>query len=202
MKISETYNMDCVQGMKKYPDNYFELAIVDPPYGIDITKSGAIGHYGGKGKKWDSSVPSKSYFIELFRVSQNQIIWGGNYFELPPTRCFLIWDKQQPQEMSFASCEQAWTSFDKSAKTFYKRPQNADAFRIHPTQKPIQLYEWLLMNYANTGDKILDTHLGSGSSRIAAYNLGFDFIGFELDTDYYENEIKRFKQVTSQLTIF
>jgi site-specific DNA-methyltransferase (adenine-specific) len=199
---SETYNMDCMKGMRQYPDNYFELAIVDPPYGINITSGGSIGHYGGKGKKWDKSPPKDSYFKELFRVSQSQIIWGGNYFKLPPTRCFLIWDKQQPYAMSYASCEMAWTSFDRSAKTFYMRPQNADTFRIHPTQKPVKLYEWILMNYATKGDQILDTHLGSGSSRIAAHNLGFDFVGFELDKDYFKNEEDRFKKVTSQLIMF
>ena len=145
MKITNEDNMDL---MSRYEDNYFDLAIVDPPYGIDINSSGRLGHYGGKGKSWDSKIPSQEYFKELERVSKNQIIWGGNYFYLKPTRCFLIWDKQQPQNVSFASCELAWTSFDQSAKTFYMRPQNADNIRIHPTQKPIQLYEWLLMNYA------------------------------------------------------
>ena len=180
--------------MATLPDNYYSLALVDPPYGIGINKSGRLGHYGGKGKDWDSSIPSKEYFDELFRVSKNQIIWGGNYFPLPPTRCFLIWDKMQPHNVSFASCELAWTSFDSSAKTFYKRPQNADIYRIHPTQKPIALYAWLLKNYAKKGDKILDTHLGSGSSRIASYKLGFDFVGCELDEDYFESQEVRFKK--------
>ena len=175
--------------MSRYEDNHFDLAIVDPPYGIDINKSGRLGHYGGKGKKWDNETPDKEYFTELKRVSKNQIIWGGNYFDLPPTRCFLIWDKQQPEGVSFASCEYSWTSFDKSAKTFYMRPQNADNIRIHPTQKPVKLYEWLLMNYAKEGDKILDTHLGSGSIALACHNLGYDLTACELDKDYYLNLI-------------
>ena len=188
--------------MSRYEDNYFDLAIVDPPYGIDINSSGRLGHYGGKGKTWDSEVPNDKYFKELSRVSKNQIVWGGNYFNLPPTRCFLIWDKKQPENVSFASCEYSWTSFDKSAKTFYLRPQNADYDgRIHPTQKPIKLYEWLLMNYAKEGDKILDTHLGSGSIAIACHNLGYDLTACELDKDYYKSAMKRLNEHTSQLRI-
>jgi len=193
---------DNMEGMKAFPDNHFELAIVDPPYGIGINSSGRLGNYGGKGKKWDNETPTKDYFKELERVSKNQIIWGANYFNMPPTRCFLIWDKRQPEGVSFASCEYAWTSFDKSAKTHYQRPQGADDYRIHPTQKPVKLYEWLLMNYANEGDKILDTHLGSGSSRIAAYKLGFDFTAYEIDEDYYRDQEKRFNQFKAQLTLF
>ena len=198
MKIT---NEDNMQLMARYEDNHFDLAIVDPPYGIDINKSGRLGHYGGKGKKWDNETPNKEYFKELQRVSKNQIIWGGNYFDLPPTRCFLIWDKQQPEGVSFASCEYSWTSFDKSAKTFYMRPQNADNIRIHPTQKPVKLYEWLLMNYAKEGDKILDTHLGSGSIALACHNLGYDLTACELDKEYYEAGLKRLEQHQSQLRI-
>jgi site-specific DNA-methyltransferase (adenine-specific) len=186
--------------MQRYPDKHFDLAVVDPPYGIDINSSGRLGHYGGKGKKWDKSIPSEEYFKELERVSKNQIIWGGNYFHLPPTRCFLIWDKQQPEGVSFASCEFAWTSFDLSAKTFYKRPQGD--IRIHPTQKPVALYDWILKNYAEEGQAILDTHLGSGSSRIAADKAGLSFVGCELDTEYFQAQEKRFKEYKSQLTIF
>jgi site-specific DNA-methyltransferase (adenine-specific) len=182
-------------------DNAFELAIVDPPYGININSSGRLGHYGGKGKKWDENTPKEDYFTELRRVSKEQIVWGGNYFEMPATRCFLIWDKQQPANVSFASCEYAWTSFNQSAKTHYQRPQNADAYRIHPTQKPVKLYEWLLMNYAKEGDRILDTHLGSGSIAIACHNLGFDLVGCELDTDYFNAAKKRLQQHQSQLRI-
>ena len=188
--------------MARYEDNYFDLAIVDPPYGIDINKSGRLGHYGGKGKKWDNETPNEKYFAELERVSKNQIIWGGNYFNMKPTRCFLIWDKQQPQDVSFASCEYAWTSFNKSAKTFYKRPQNADNVRIHPTQKPVKLYEWLLTNYAKENDKILDTHLGSGSIAISCHNLKYDLTACELDTEYYNSAMKRLKQHTDQQRLF
>ncbi len=196
------YNKDCMEAMKEMSDNQFDLAIVDPPYGIDINSSGRLGHYGGKGKKWDKETPSQKYFDELQRISNNQIIWGGNYFFLKPTRCFLIWDKQQPQNVSFASCEYAWTSFNLSAKTFYMRPQNADNIRIHPTQKPVKLYEWLLMNYAKEGDKILDTHLGSGSIAIACHNLGYDLTGYEIDKDYYESAIKRIEQHKAQQRLF
>ena len=199
IKITNECNMEL---MARYEDNHFDLAIVDPPYGIEINKSGRLGHYGGKGKKWDNETPNKEYFTELERVSKSQIIWGGNYFDLPPTRCFLIWDKQQPEGVSFASCELAWTSFNKSAKTFYMRPQNADNIRIHPTQKPVKLYEWLLMNNAEKGFKILDTHLGSGSIALACHNLNFDLVGCELDTDYYNASLKRLKEHQQQLVMF
>ena len=199
IKTTNECNMEL---MARYEDNHFDLAIVDPPYGIDINKSGRLGHYGGKGKKWDNETPNEEYFTELERVSKNQIIWGGNYFDLPPTRCFLIWDKQQPEGVSFASCELAWTSFNKSAKTFYMRPQNADNIRIHPTQKPVKLYEWLLMNNAEKGFKILDTHLGSGSIALACHNLNYDLTACELDTEYYEASLKRLKEHQQQLTMF
>ncbi len=195
-------NEDNMELMASYEDNHFDLAIVDPPYGIDINNSGRLGHYGGKGKKWDNEIPKDIYFKELFRVSKNQIIWGANYFNMPRTRCFLIWDKQQPEDVSFASCEYAWTSFNKSAKTFYKRPQNADNVRIHPTQKPVKLYEWLLINNAKKGDNILDTHLGSGSIALACHNLGFDLTACELDKDYFDAAMKRLKQHQAQLTMF
>ena len=195
-------NCDCMEFMATIPDNYYELAIVDPPYGIGINTSGRLGHYGGKGKNWDNSIPNDEYFIELYRVSKNQIIWGANYFKMPPTRCFLIWDKEQPESVSFASCEYAWTNFEKSAKTYYQRPQNVDVERIHPTQKPVKLYEWLLTNYAKQGDKILDTHLGSASSAIAANNLGFEFVGMDLDKDYYDASVERFEKHISQVKLF
>lgn len=198
--ISEVTNEDCLKMMARFPDKYFDLAITDPPYGININASGRLGHYGGKGKKWDDKTPDEKYFTELVRVSKNQIVWGGNYFDLPPSRHFLIWDKQQPEGVSFAGCEYAWSSFDESAKIFRQRPQGDD--RIHPTQKPVQLYKWLLTNYAKAGDKILDTHIGSGSSRIAAYNMGFDFYGTELDPDYFQAMEKRFKEQTKQSSLF
>ncbi len=197
----ELLNCDCMEYMKGLEDNAFDLAIVDPPYGININSSGRLGHYGGK-KKWDASTPSKEYFNEIERVSVRRIIWGGNYFNLPPTRCFIIWDKKQPENVSFASCEFAWTNYNRSAKTFYMRPQGADPIRIHPTQKPVALYEWLLKNYAKGGDRILDTHLGSGSSAIAAHNNGFDFVGMEIDKDYYEAAVKRFNSETAQVDMF
>ena len=205
MKVTDKLtitNEDNMSLMARYPDNYFDLAIVDPPYGIDINKSGRLGHYGGKGKKWDSNIPEETYFKELFRISKNQIIWGGNYFYLPPTRCFLIWDKQQPENVSFASCEFAWTSFNQSAKTFYKRPQNADIERIHPTQKPVALYKWILDKYAKPNDKILDTHLGSGSVAIACHDYGFELTACELDKEYYDKAIQRIKNHTNQQKLF
>lgn len=199
---SVVYLIDCMELLKQIPDKYFELAIVDPPYGININTSGRLGHYGGKGKVWDSCLPNKIYFDVLYQKSINQIIWGGNYFALPPNRCFLIWDKQQPEGVSFASCEYAWTSFNSSAKTYYLRPQSADDYRIHPTQKPIALYEWLIKNYAKEGDKILDTHLGSGSSRIAADKANLPFVGCELDADYFYASVRRFREYSAQTTIF
>jgi len=193
---------DCMDYMRTLPDKAFDLVVADPPYGIDINSSGRLGHYGGKGKKWDANTPDAEYFTELSRVSENQIIWGANYFNMPPTRCFIIWDKQQPEGVSFASHEYAWTSFDKSAKCFYQRPQCADVVRIHPTQKPVKLYQWLLANYAKSGDRILDTHLGSGSSAIAAHYGGFDFVGIELDADYYRAACERFDRETAQVAMF
>ena len=200
---SEVFNMDCIEGMKKYPDKYFELAIVDPPYGIDVTKMNMGGRKTikpDKNKNWDSCVPDENYFNELFRVSQNQIIWGGNYFKLPCSQYFAIWDKAESMYgRDFAECEYAWV-FKGGTRIFKNSPNQLD--RIHPTQKPVKLYKWLLTNYAKEGDKILDTHLGSGSSRIAAYDLGFDFTGFELEEDYFKSSEKRFKQHISQLTLF
>ena len=193
--------MDCMEAMKEIPDKYFDLAIVDPPYGISITDSGRLGKYNKNDNRWDDYVPTDEYFKELFRVSKNQIIWGGNYFVLPATRCYVIWDKKQPEGLSFAMSEFAWTSFDRSAKTFYRSPMQ-DKNRFHPTQKPVALYEWLLNNYAKQGDKILDTHVGSASSLIACHNLGFDYVGFELDTDYYNQATKRLEQHKSQLNLF
>jgi site-specific DNA-methyltransferase (adenine-specific) len=200
--ISEVHNEDCMIGMSRYPDKFFDLAIVDPPYGIDINSSGRlVAEKGWEYKDWDKGVPKPEYFTELKRVSKNQIIWGGNYFEdLGSTRGFVIWDKQQPEGVSFASCEFAWTSFDRSAKTFYHRPQGD--IRIHPTQKPIKLYNWLLHNYAKAGDKVLDTHMGSQSSRVSAFNKGFDYWGWEIDKEYFEKGNQRFKEQTAQIQLF
>jgi len=199
-------NEDNMELMARYEDNHFDLAIVDPPYGIDITNSGWVKSNKNikTNNNWDNETPNKKYFEELKRVSKNQIIWGGNYFldNLNNTRCFLIWDKQIGECTSFASSELAWTSFDKSTKTFYEHPAKYGKDKIHPTQKPIKLYEWTLINYAEEGDKILDTHLGSGSITIACHNLGFDLTACELDKDYYDAAMKRLKQHQAQLTMF
>ena len=195
------YNADCMEVMKQFKDKEFDLAIVDPPYGISITDSGRLGKYNISGKRWDDEVPTKEYFNELFRVSRNQIIWGGNYFDLPPTRGFIIWDKKQPAGVSFASCEFAWSSFDRSAKTFYRSPLLDGSDRIHPTQKPVQLYKWLLQKYAKEGDRILDTHFGSLSIGIACEKLGFELTAIELDKDYYRMAKQRLLDFKKQLTI-
>jgi site-specific DNA-methyltransferase (adenine-specific) len=200
--ISEVTNEDCMDGMARYPDKYFDLAIVDPPYGLGkkIYSGGTKGCkfqtlFGEN--KWDNDTPKQEYFDELFRVSKNQIIWGGNYFDLPPTRTIICWDKLKGDN-NFSMWEMAWTSFDEPAK-IYRKSSMGD--RIHPTQKPIDLYKWLLGKYAKQGDKILDTHLGSGSSRIAAYEMGFDFTAFELDAEYFEAQEKRYKAHIAQLKL-
>ena len=204
IKITNEDNMEL---MSRYEDNYFDLAIVDPPYGIGFDgqkENKATNRKAHDFKGWDNAIPSEEYFNELKRVSKNQIIWGGNYFfdYLGNTRCVLTWDKIQ--EFSGSDFELAWTSFDKCAKTF--RMSRVQAYcngnKIHPTQKPVKLYEWLLMNYAKKGDKILDTHLGSGSIAIACHNLKFDLAACELDTEYYEAAIKRLKEHKQQLTMF
>ena len=197
-------NMDCLEAMKQMDDNQFDLAIVDPPYGLGksvVNSGGRFKRYENKNGNWDLEIPSNEYFKELFRVSNNQIIWGGNYFPLPPHKCFIVWDKKQPQGVSFAMAELAWVSFDKVAKIFRHRTQGQEQ-RFHPTQKPVKLYEWILDNYANEGDKILDTHLGSGSIALACHNRGFDLTGFEIDSEYYNNAIERLRVHQSQLTIF
>lgn len=207
---SEVFNIDCIEGMKQYPDNYFELAIVDPPYGIGANKMTL-----GNGKKkifrgnndWDLEIPNKIYWDELFRCSKNQIVWGGNYMTeyLKPTSSWIFWDKGTG-ENDFADGELAWSSFGgalrKVSKTWVGANAKDGLERIHPTQKPIYLYKWILTKWGKEGDKILDTHLGSGSSRIAAYDLGFEFTGFELDKDYFDASQKRFEQHTSQLVLF
>lgn len=199
----ELLHIDCMEYMASQPDNAFDLACVDPPYGIGINSMnmGSRQTVRPDSRKWDDSPPTQSYFDELKRVSLNQIIWGGNYFNLFPTRCFFIWDKGEGiYNRSFAECEMAWSSFDKSARMVKINPIQLD--RIHPTQKPVKLYEWLLTNYAKPGQRILDTHLGSASSAIAAHYFGVDFVGCELDKDYFEAAKKRFEQQTAQLAIF
>ena len=194
---------DCMDIMKNMEDKSVDLCIVDPPYGIGKKfKGGATGKMNFNeivNKDWDKA-PSKAYFDELFRVSRNQIIWGGNYFNLPPTRCLIVWDKQISEDFSLAMLEMAWTSFDKLAKIF--RYSNPKGDKIHPTQKPVALYKWLLKNYAKPGDKIFDSHVGSGSIRIACHDMGFDFEGCEIDKDYWEAQEARYKQHISQGDLF
>ena len=200
-------NIDCMEYMATLPDKCFDLACVDPPYGIGMD-GGNVGYKGFNDfdkKSWDAETPNAAFFYELRRVSKEQIIWGGNYFDLPPTRCFLIWDKGAGfKGRSYAECEQAWTSFDANARIYQRDPLcNGDyKGKIHPTQKPVKLYEWLLTNYAKPGQRILDTHLGSGSSAIAAHYFGVDFVGCELDKDYYDAAVKRFNLQTAQTALF
>lgn len=229
MPISETYNMDCMDYMKSMPDKFFDLAVVDPPYGINAPnmtmgtnmnrkhggyngesvaqrlKKGRLNQGAGKLKDralntmrcdWDFQPPSKEYFQELFRVSRNQVIWGGNYFPLPPTRGILCWDKMQPWG-NFSQFELAWTSFDCPAAILHLSNTGGTnkEKKIHPTQKPVSLYGWILRKFAQPRYKIIDTHLGSGSSRIAAYKLGLDFYGTEIDIGYFNAEESRFQEV-------
>lgn len=200
---SNVYLGDCIEGMKAFPDKQFDLAVVDPPYGIGDEKLTQGGTWANKYKKGDAAwdiKPTAEYWNELFRVSKNQIVWGANYFmnELPPSRGFIIWDKIAHLP-TMADCEFAWVSFDTNAKICkVLRATQSDEVRLHICQKPIKLYEWLLNKYAKEGDKILDTHLGSGSSRIAAYKCGFDFTGFEIDADYYAAQDNRFRNFKAQ----
>ena len=229
--VSELYNMDCVEGMKHYPDKYFDLAIVDPPYGINESKgknnnrgSYRVSKYTGtknttgacipstffKPKNWDNKKPDPEYFTELMRVSKNQIIWGGNYFikDLDDTPCIIVWDKVNG-DTDFADAELAWSSFKTAVRIFrftwngmLQGDMKNKEERIHPTQKPQQLYKWVLKNYAEKGQRILDTHVGSGSSRIACYLNGFDFVGFEIDTEYCQASEKRFINAIAQQRLF
>ena len=206
--MNEVHLIDCMEYMKTVPDKYYELAIVDPPYGIDaanmVMGKGKDKQWGKK-RDWDKVAPPPEYFAELFRVSEKQIIWGGNYFDLPLTGGWLFWDKERGKDVSFADGELAWTSFLnvlKKAPIRYDGFIGADASRIHPTQKPVTLYKWLLKNYAKPNDKIFDSHVGSGSSRIACYDMGFDFMGCELDPDYWKAQEERYKQHTMQGDLF
>lgn len=215
---SVIYLQDCVEGMKQYPDNHFDLAVVDPPYGIGISSGGS--YYNLKGKRannphkkkdWDSEIPSTEYWNQIFRVSKNQIVWGGNYMTeyLHPSRCWIFWDKMK-YVPNYADGELAWTSFDLNTKKIQLQHhgfmtsdrKNEGVSSIHPTQKPVALYDWIFKNYAKEGDKILDTHLGSGSNRIAAHKAGLDFTGFELDEEYFDASVKRFREYENQLTLF
>ena len=197
-------NMDCMELMKEYPDNYFDLAVVDPPYGIDAGKG--IGRSLRNNsdvisKDWDDAVPDKNYFNELRRVSKNQIIWGGNYFfnDLASTRCFIFWSKPNMEGRDFADGELAWTSFNKVARVF--KCSSIDLSRFHPTQKPIKLYDWIFANYAEKGMKILDTHMGSGSIAIAAHYAGMHLTASELDEDYFKEACERIDRETRQTTM-
>lgn len=233
------YNMDCMEGMRHFPDEYFDLAVVDPPYGDASENRGGgtgsakgsiatsihrqsanskdpitgkwcvanwrrMGVEMGSDKKiisWDVA-PGQEYFDELFRVSRNQVIWGGNYFNLPATRCFLIWRKTNvPENFTMAMAEYAWTSFNDNAKWF-EYSAVGQSGRFHPTQKPVELYKWILSKYAKPGYKILDTHVGSASSLIACHECGMKYVGFEIDKYYYEKAKKRLEEAEAQMTLF
>jgi len=200
--VSDIRNCDCMDYMASVTDKFFDLAIVDPPYGIGagkMTMGSGVKHWSKS--NWDSKILNMDYFNSLFRVSKNQIIWGGNYFTeyLPPKRGWLSWNKEVPNGMSFADFELAWTSFDMSSREIRIKysgsvVQGKYEIKIHPTQKPVALYVWLLKNYAKQGDRIFDSHLGSGSSRIAAYKLGFDFYATEIDETCFNEQEKRFRK--------
>lgn len=216
VKGIEITNEDNMELMARYPDNYFDLAIVDPPYGIG--EDGLKNHSRGKltkptkytPKSWDSSAPNKQYFDELLRVSKNQIVFGANHFisKIPfDSSCWIVWDKKNTG--NFADSELAWTSFKTAVRNFRFRwngmlqeEMHNKEVRIHPTQKPRQLYNWLLDNYAKEGDKILDTHLGSGSIAIACFERGFELTACELDEEYFNASIKRIKENTIQKSLF
>jgi site-specific DNA-methyltransferase (adenine-specific) len=207
MKITNEDNMEL---MARYPDNYFDLAIVDPPYGIGASEM-QMGNNKKKkwniGKKWDNSIPNKEYFEELKRVSKNQIVWGGNYFELPPTKHWVIWDKNNGNS-DFADGEMAWCSLNKQLKIvkihWCGSASNWEDTngKIHPTQKPVQLYKWILDKYAKQGDRILDTHLGSGSISIACHDYGFDLTACELDKEYFDKAMERINNHVAQQKLF
>jgi site-specific DNA-methyltransferase (adenine-specific) len=206
-------NEDNMELMARYPDNYFDLAIVDPPYGINIateidrsgfkegTSKNSLSKYESSmsNKTWDNSIPTKKYFDQLFRVSKNQVIWGGNYFDLSPTRCFIVWDKMT-YIPTMSQIEMAWTSFKSHSQLVKINSNQLD--RIHPTQKPVALYKWILDKYAQQGYKILDTHLGSGSIAIACHDYGFDLTACELDKEYFDKAMQRINNHTSQTKLF
>jgi site-specific DNA-methyltransferase (adenine-specific) len=209
MQITENItitNEDCMDLLSRTPDKFYELAIVDPPYGISINAN--MGLKKLKRKKhnnveWDDKIPDVKYFKELFRVSKNQIIWGGNYFPIVWSngcKHFIFWDKLVPEGLSFSSGELAWTSFEQANRKYTFR--NITGEKIHPTQKPVALYKWLLHNYAKEGDKILDTHLGSGSIAIACHDYKFNLTACELDKEYYDKAVRRVKDHVSQLSLF
>jgi site-specific DNA-methyltransferase (adenine-specific) len=202
-----------MQSMKAFPDNYFDLACVDPPYGSgnpekDEQNGALVERSGGQwAKKYEKNIkswdiaPPIVYFDELFRISRQQIIWGGNYFRLPPTRCFLVWRKTNISEkFTMAMCEYAWTSFNKNAKTFACQSNGYPSDpRFHPTQKPVALYDWIFKNFAEPGMRVLDTHAGSGSSCIAAHNAGLDWLGFEISPEYHAKAVQRIERMATPL---
>ena len=206
MKVTdkiEITNEDNLTLMSRYEDNFFDLAIVDPPYGIGIAKKSFRSKH--EKKSWDDEIPNKEYFEELFRVSKEQIIWGGNYFDLPPTQNLIIWDKVQPFDFTSAMAEIAWCSIQMPIKIFKKHVVTAEKNKIHPTQKPVDLYKWLIDKYLINkmgGGKILDTHLGSGSIAIACHDYGIELVACEIDKKYFDATIKRIENHISQLTLF
>jgi len=203
--MNKVYLMDCVEGMKGTPDKYFDLAVVDPPYGLERFKANDGGNskkittFGDKDKNWNNIKPTTEYWAELFRVSKNQIVWGGNNFELPTSEYFIVWDKGQMMP-SFARCEMAWTNCKVPAKIYAKRSQ--DLNRIHPTQKPISLYDWIFTKYATKGMKILDTHAGSMSSVISAMKNEMQITAYEIDSDYFNAGKKRIETYLMQGDMF
>ena len=218
LKLNELYNMDCMEGMAQFPDGYFDLAIVDPPYGINIAARGKVGSGDAKTPSrtftpsdWDTAPPAPSYFTELMRVSKNQIIWGANHFisRIPfDSSCWLVWDKQN-STTDFADCELAWTSFKSAVRIFRftwdgfrQGDMKHKETRIHPTQKPVRLYEWVLSKFSKPGYKILDTHTGSASSLIACHRFDLPYIGFEINAEYYTAAKKRIDAETAQLRLF
>jgi site-specific DNA-methyltransferase (adenine-specific) len=204
------FNADNLEIMRGFKDNEFDLAIVDPPYGLERFKANDGGNskkittFGDKDKNWNNIKPDAEYWDQLFRVSKNQIVWGGNNFDLPTSEYFIVWDKGQMMP-SFARCEMAWTNCKVPAKMYAKRSQDLE--RIHPTQKPTDLYSWLLINYAKEGFKILDTHLGSGTIAIAVEKanrldkMNLQFVGIEIDKEYYEKALNRIEQYCRQGTL-
>lgn len=204
LELNSLYHMDCMEGMTAFPDKYFDLAIVDPPYGIERFKNTQplrLSKYGQLSTANDLK-PDKAYFDELFRVSKNQIVWGYNHLSdmLPPTKEYLCWYKHQPVP-TYGDCELAWTSLTKTPKVFdypFFGSVGQDENRFHPMQKPVALYVWILKNYAKPGDKIIDTHAGSAASFIAAYELGYDYIGFEIDKTYYQKACEWVDAVMAQ----
>ena len=209
--VIELIHDDCMKVMAGYPDNHFDLAIVDPPYNIASQQKRGVGSRidpTGKMNEWNHKTPDPEYFEQLFRVSRNQIVWGANNYVMPPSEYFCIWNKKQTVD-NFATAEYAWVSMGlkSPAKMFtygihQHNSDHAGGYKIHPTQKPIKLYDWLLKQYAFKDHKILDTHLGSGSSAIAAHYFGCDFVGCEIDKDYYDAACERFKAETAQEALF